>query len=269
MLKYGYIYPKIFTRGIKVSRKQPTNDSNVHKGHRIRLKELYKKAGKDALPPHVLLELLLFFGIPYKDTNETAHQLINKFGSLKNVFEADLQELKSVKNMTENAALLIHLTADIGKMYGKGQAETADTPKGPEEIKDYILRKYADVKTEIPFLLLLDKDNRLISGCFLNEGSENSSGVNVGKIVKLANTANSTSVIIAHNHPDGTGISSNDIVSTRNLAFYLNGVGIRLAESFIVSKDKIYSIPEIMRGDSGKEAFVPPHIPPTEKDNTP
>ena len=150
-----------------MSKKQPSNNYNVHKGHRIWLKELYKKAGKDALPHHVLLELLLFFGIPYKDTNGIAHELINKFGSLKNVFEADLQELKSVKNMTENAALLIRLAADMSNICSSGQTEDSDIPKDHEEIKDFILRKYADVKTEIPFLLLLGKNDRLISSCFL------------------------------------------------------------------------------------------------------
>ena len=90
---------------------------NPHEGHRARLKETYIKNGVDGLHPHVVLELLLFFGIPYKDTNEIAHELINKFGSFSGVFEADYHALKNTKNMTWNAALLIRLVADISRLY--------------------------------------------------------------------------------------------------------------------------------------------------------
>lgn len=223
--------------------KSTPGKTNPHKGHRIRLKNIYKNTGGKVLPNHNLLELLLFFGIPYKDTNEIAHSLIEKFGSLPNVLEADIEDLKSVKNMTENAALLIRLTADMARLYRNGQEDLAETVKNEEDLKKYILRKYSVVKTESPLLMLFDGTDRFIGSYFLNEGSHNSAEINIGKIVKIANSANSKRVVIAHSHPDGTGISSNDVVSTRNLAYRLGGVGIELAGSYVVTKEKALSIP--------------------------
>ena len=60
----------------------------VHDGHRQRLKERFLKDGLDGFEPHNVLELLLFFAVPQRDTNEIAHQLINHFGSLSGVFDA-------------------------------------------------------------------------------------------------------------------------------------------------------------------------------------
>ena len=84
-----------------------TEKSNIHNGHRKKVKERYYANGLKGMPPHNILEMLLFFGIPYKDTNPIAHDLIDRFGSLSAVLEAKHSDLLSVKGMTENAACLI------------------------------------------------------------------------------------------------------------------------------------------------------------------
>ncbi|MBP5610265.1 MAG: hypothetical protein J6X72_02870 [Clostridia bacterium] len=63
-------------------------ETNVHAGHREKMREKYARAGADAFLPHELLELLLFYAVPYRDTNPTAHRLIERFGSLSGVLEA-------------------------------------------------------------------------------------------------------------------------------------------------------------------------------------
>ena len=80
---------------------------NVHKNHRARLRETFRKAGVDGMPDHNLLEFLLFYSIPRKDTNEIAHRLIATFGSLNRVFDAPYEELLKVEGMGESSALLI------------------------------------------------------------------------------------------------------------------------------------------------------------------
>ena len=70
-------------------------DKNIHDGHRKRLRSKYIK-GKELLNDHEILELLLGYSIARKDTNPLAHELINKFGSLQKVLNADLELLKSL-----------------------------------------------------------------------------------------------------------------------------------------------------------------------------
>ncbi|KNZ41722.1 hypothetical protein [Acetobacterium bakii] len=57
-------------------------DKNPHKGHGQRVKNRVIKEGIDSFEDHQILELLLFYCIPMKDTNELAHALIQAFGSL-------------------------------------------------------------------------------------------------------------------------------------------------------------------------------------------
>ena len=76
------------------------NEKNLHEGHRQRLKNRFLESGLDSFQPHNILEMLLFYSIPRKDTNDIAHSLIEKFGSLSGVFDADVEELTKVDYIT-------------------------------------------------------------------------------------------------------------------------------------------------------------------------
>ena len=87
--------------------------SNIHEGHRKRLRESYIKSnGSDALRDHQLLELLLFYAIPRRDVNPLAHRLVNRFGSLRGVLEASFSELAE-EGVSQSTAILIKLVGDI------------------------------------------------------------------------------------------------------------------------------------------------------------
>lgn len=221
--------------------------TNLHKGHRKRLKETYIKTGIDGLPPHVILELLLFFGIPLKDTNEIAHELINKFGSLPGVLSADKESLQSVKNMTENAAILINLVSEISKMYITDSFPKKQPYDTNKKLEEYIIPQFLHSQYEKTLLVLLDKEDRIVSCHWISEGTGKASDINTAKVVKLANSANVSKVVIAHNHPDNSKTSAEDIVTAKKLAYHLDAVGIELVESFVVSEDKAFGILEHMK----------------------
>ena len=90
----------------------------LHDGHRARKKEQFRRQGLDGFADHEVLELLLYYAIPRKDTNEIAHRLLQKFGSLQNVFSAPLEELAKVDGVGESAALLF--TAGAAEVIAKG-----------------------------------------------------------------------------------------------------------------------------------------------------
>ena len=85
----------------------------LHDGHRQRSKRRYLALGAEGMEDHQLLELLLFYAIPRQDTNETAHRLIQRFGSLQGVLHAAPEELSSVEGVGENAAVLVRLVGDM------------------------------------------------------------------------------------------------------------------------------------------------------------
>ena len=88
----------------------------LHDGHRARKKEQFRRQGLDGFADHEVLELLLYYAIPRKDTNEIAHRLLQKFGSLQNVFSAPLEELAKVDGVGESAALFLTLVGGICQM---------------------------------------------------------------------------------------------------------------------------------------------------------
>ncbi len=223
-------------------------NNNLHKEHRKRLKATYLKRGLDDFHDHNILELLLFFGIPYKDTNEIAHELINKFGSLSAVFDADIENLKSVKNMTENAAILLKLLPDVARIYNVDKLNESRKVYTTDNISEYLQKKYIGKSEEVVYLLLLDESKKIIDCISLGVGNKVASEVNISRIVKIANMRNITRVAIAHNHPDNTPVSSNDITSTQRIAFCIEKVGIKLIESYVVSGDKIYEIVKMVNG---------------------
>ena len=91
--------------------------ANEHSGHRDRLRERYLSEGLDSFAPHNVLELLLFYSVPRRDTNVLAHRLIEQFGSLVGVLNAGPEQLAQVEGIGMNAAVHLHLVADIARRY--------------------------------------------------------------------------------------------------------------------------------------------------------
>ena len=71
----------------------------IHEGHRARMRTKLMESGERVFADHELLEVLLYYAIPRRDTNELAHRLLEQFGSLQGVLSASAQELACVKGV--------------------------------------------------------------------------------------------------------------------------------------------------------------------------
>ena len=81
-----------------------TKDKGIHTGHRGRLREIINNTDATTLPEHQILELILTYVLPQKDVNPLAHELLNEFGSLANVFDANVTELTKINGVGEVVA---------------------------------------------------------------------------------------------------------------------------------------------------------------------
>ena len=79
----------------------------LHDGHRQRKRQQFLSHGPESMADHELLELALFYAIPRRDTNETAHRLLDQYGSLDRVLSAPEQELEKVEGVGQGAAVLL------------------------------------------------------------------------------------------------------------------------------------------------------------------
>ena len=213
-------------------------EKNVHSGHRARVKERFLRDGLSGFEKHNVLELLLFYSIPQRDTNPVAHELINRFGTLRGVFEASFEELCEVDGVSEHTATLIKLVPSVFAE-AAGEVDTSAKYDSVSKIAKLLIKRYAGMTKEMPMLVLLDNSWRIIDIVTLGEGSVNQVYLDSRKIVEYCIKSNAARVVVAHNHPNGSLLPSNeDITTTEMLAGLFRSIKVEFLEHVLVAGDK-------------------------------
>lgn len=217
------------------------DNANIHRNHRQKVREKYYAGGFKGMAPHNILEMLLFFGIPYKDTNPIAHELIDRFGSLSAVFEASRTDLMQIKGMTENAACLITMMLPLYQTYSRELVKRRPNFKDIKELAEFLRSLYLDSNyIERVFILCFDANNTLITYRMIGEGDVSSSSFDMRKLASIVLETNAASVVLSHNHPHGISAPSyQDGEATAAIAALLNTLKVKFTDHIIVT-DKDY-----------------------------
>ena len=224
------------------------NNGNVHKGHRQKVRQRYLANGLEGEPAHNVLELLLFYAIPYKDTNPIAHALIDRFGSLSGVLRAGVPELASVKGMGENAAILLHLVLDVYKAYADDLLQTGDTMETAEEIVAYMRPKFINSADEKVYVLCFGANGKLLAVRKVAQGDLVGARIDMRAIAAIVLETNAQDVVLLHNHPNGIASpSGEDIETTKQLYVFLNTMHAHLVNHIIVTENGYYSMADKAR----------------------
>ena len=206
------------------------------------MKARYRDHGLDNFNDVNVLELLLFYAIPRKDTNELAHALLDHFGALDKVFEASVPELEAVPGIGENTALLISLVPQITRRYLMEKGSCLSTIASSADAGNYLVPRLMFEKDEKALLLCLDAKKSVIACVSLGSGAVNAVNISVRKVVETAVRNRANSVILAHNHPGGVALPSReDERITVEIASALKLVGIPLDDHIIVAGDDYVS----------------------------
>ena len=218
---------------------------NPHSGHRLRLRERFLKEGLNGFDDHQILELLLCYGVPYRDTNNTAHSLIDKYGSLSAVFEADYEEVMRMKGIGCNSAALLKLIPELSKRYmadkWRGKPQLGSSTKAGE----YAVTLFIGLNYEVFYLICLDSQNRVNMAAPVFKGTINEAPVYPRVIVENALRYKACGVILSHNHPGGgTNASKADIEVTEKLKTVLNSISINVVDHIIVAGKEYLSMAE-------------------------
>lgn len=216
---------------------------NVHAGHRERLRDEFAAHGAEAFSDVRSLELLLFYAIPRKDTNELAHALLNEFGSLYNVFSASVDELCRVDGIGRSTAVLIRLIPELSQKALREKLNSGQTVIRSTDAACELIRSHFGYESAERFVLFcLDNKNRVIKSEAVSTGVVNSVSVDVRKVAEIALSAKSAACIVAHNHPAGDcQPSPEDKAVTARLKDALAVLGIALIDHIIVGESKEFS----------------------------
>lgn len=216
---------------------------SIHEGHRQRLKQRFLEEGLDNFSEIQVLELLLFYCIPRKDTNPIAHALLARFGSLSQVLEAKVEDLQKVEGIGENAALFLNLTTAVGRYYLVNRSSQMTFLQSINDCAAYLQPFFFGRRNETVFLLCLDAKCKVLCCREVGEGSVNAAGISIRKIVETALSVNATSVVLAHNHPSGVAVPSDeDVLTTRRVARALAAVDVHLVDHIVVADDDSVSM---------------------------
>lgn len=213
----------------------------MHEGHRKNLRKSFIATGLEGKTEHQALELLLTYAMPRIDVNPVAHELINRFGSLAGVMDADIEELQQVTYISENGAVLLKLIPQLSKMYNESKWQEKPLLRTTTSVIEYVKPKFMGEKNEVLYMLCLDNHCRLNSMAKLSEGTIDRSPVYIRNVINLILRHNAKQVVLVHNHPSGdVRPSPNDIYMTQQIAAALEPMDVKLADHIIFSGDATF-----------------------------
>ncbi|MBQ4515769.1 MAG: DNA repair protein RadC [Clostridia bacterium] len=215
----------------------------THDGHRQRMKSRYMKEGLDSFAPHEVLELLLYYAIPRRDINELAHRLIDHFGSVANVLDADIEDLKQIDGIGENAAVLLNLIPSLSRVYTSSKWDRNTSLLSTNAIGEYAVSMYVGKKNEEFGIICLDSNRRIHYSGIIIKGTVNQTEAYPRVVVSEVLKHNAVNVVLMHNHPSGSLIpSQSDREATKNIVAALEAIGVHVIDHIIVAGDRFNSM---------------------------
>ena len=219
---------------------------NEHSGHRERLRDRVRKEGLKNFQDYQVLEYVLTFAIPYKDTNEIAHRLINKFGSFYGVLEADEEDIAIVEGMGNASAHFVANLRNIFHYYELDRSKMVSKIIGPGGAYNYIKPFLANKLVEEMYVVCLTPKSKIVSVEKISEGTANEANVNIRLIIDKMSRSKVSNIFVAHNHPKGKAVpSESDDKFTKALTTTLEISGSHMLDHIIIGEgDDYYSYRE-------------------------
>ncbi len=214
---------------------------HLHAGHRERLREQFLAAGTDIFRAHQILEFLLFYSVPRRDTNNLAHALIDRLGSASRVLTASEAELMSVSGIGAHTAKFITDYRAFVSCALEEPCETADRQNVDREakIERILLRHYEENPHEHAIILLINNNFDVFDVQTIREGSIHSAHFHPKEAVRLTLDRHAALAIVAHNHPTGLAVpTSEDRLITEELERHFGLIGIKLVNHFLVANGR-------------------------------
>jgi len=233
----------------------PDKPNHHHGGHRNRMRARYRREGLDHFAEHEVLELLLYYCYPQRNTNDIAHKMLKEFGSLHHLFEADVETLMARPGCTENIAVLLNLMPALANRYFQSKWNRKLTINDAKTAGAYAIDLFVGLTVERFYLISLNARNRLNGTILISEGTTDESAVYPREVAKAALQSQASAIILAHNHPGGTlKPSRGDLEVTRQLVNWLAVINIPVLDHIIVAGDTYYSMAERRQHVMGYES---------------
>ena len=225
---------------------------NIHEGHRERMRSRFLQEGADGMATHEILEMLLYGTIPRGDTNEIAHHLLDEFGSISNLIEADPHEIAKTAGVGIKSAVFLSLLHELVLRYEREKVEQKPALTSISRSVEYCRALLAFRPTERFYVICLDSRRKILHTSKISEGTVNDAVVSPRMVAEKALRYQATSVLLCHNHPKGSVKPSfDDINLTARLKRMLEPLGVEVVDHIIIGENEYFSFFEndLLKGD--------------------
>lgn len=227
---------------------KPPRPKPMHTGHRDRMRQRVKQYGLQSLAEHEVLEYLLYFAIPRQDTNPIAHRLLERFHTVENVLAASEKDLCRVEGVGPATAEFLHMLHQSHRYCELSRVKPPQRLTETRRIVEYLVPLFRGQKREQLLVLALDDRDKLLRTLWLESGTVGAVDVSVHKLAAQVMDTGAAAVILAHNHPGGLTLpSQDDIIATGNIMRALGVLQVRVRDHIIVAGEEASSMRETGR----------------------
>lgn len=217
--------------------------SHYH-GHRQRLRERFIRSGFEGFADYEVVELLLTLAIPRSDLKQAAKALIGRFGNLRGILDAPVEELREIKGIGAVAPVALRIIRAAASLYLQQSAEGRESLADPERIATFWWMRIGALRDEVFEVAYLDAGYRLLRGGVerLEEGTIDRAAVYPRRVIESALKRGAAAIVLAHNHPNGrVQPSEQDKTLTRAIVLAAETVRLGIADHLIVSAEEVFS----------------------------
>lgn len=227
----------------------------MHEGHRKRMYEKLKNG--DSLYEHELLEILLFNAFQRKNTNPIAHALLDAFGSIAGVLNAEVDELCAVEGVGESVALYLKCIGECTKKAVSLEKPGAVCLKNYEDFRRFVCARMRGKTAEALELYCLDKSGKVKKISSFSSNEQSKVQVDADRVAKIISAVKPYGLIIAHNHLSGSSLpSENDDRFTMEVQLMCSINGVSLYDHCIYASDSnVFSYFSSGKIDAIKRSF--------------
>ncbi|MCL2235237.1 MAG: hypothetical protein FWB98_02215 [Defluviitaleaceae bacterium] len=220
-------------------------DSKDYAGHRMRLRERFIKAGLEAFSTHEVLEFLLFYAIPRRDTKGIARKAIKEYGGLAELLEASPEDIMRRTGLTENTAVFLSLMPQLAKRYQLEKNTETIKLEDSHRLREYTKVLFIGAIVECFYIICMDANYNLRAAEMVFEGDIHEIPMYPRKILERVLAHRTVNLVLAHNHPSGNKtIPTVDFETTKTLAKILEPFNVTIVDHIIVAGDDAVSFAE-------------------------
>lgn len=201
--------------------------------------------GATALSDAELLAIFLRTGVQGFSAVELARQLLERFGSLRSLLEADKDNFCQQFGLGMAKYVQLQAVLEMSRRHMESTLTRGDAFESAEATKHYLRQRLRAYPYEVFACLFLDNQHRMIAFEELFRGTIDGANIYPREVVKHALENNAAAVIFAHNHPSGIERASHaDIAITQRLKDALTLVDIRVLDHIIIGDANTMSLAE-------------------------